>query len=471
VNANRPKTRRTKRHRITAKQRQRFFEKIHLNAAGIDIGSEAHWVAVPEDRDERPVQKFSSFTHDLHRLADWLEACGIDTVAMESTGVYWIPLYELLEERGFEVLLVNARHVRNVPGRKTDVLDCQWIQQLHSFGLLRGSFRPKAEIAALRSYLRHRDTLVEGAAAFVQRMQKALTLMNVQLHNVISDITGLTGMRILRDIAAGKTDAEQLAEYRDDRVRASKQTIADSLRGHYREEHVFQLRQALELYDFHQLQIAACDREIEARVRALEANCARPSDALLRPRTSRKSSNEPAFEIRSPLFALCGAVDPTELPGIGPYAALKLISEVGLDMTPWPSEKHFTCWLTLSPNVKITGGKRISSATQPSANRAARIFRVGAMSLARSDHALGAFYRRLAARIGKAKAITATARKLAVLFYRMLRDKKPYREQSADDYTAKQRSRVLRHLRKRAESLGFQLVDRATGELLGAAVS
>jgi transposase len=428
-------------------------------------------VAVPADRDGQPVRKFSSFTHDLHRLADWLEACGIETVAMESTGVYWIPLYEILEERGFEVLLVNARHVRNVPGRKTDLLDCQWLQQLHSFGLLRGSFRPKVEIAALRSYLRHRDTLVQGAAAFIQRMQKALVLMNLQLHNVISDLTGLTGLRILRAIAAGETDPERLAEHRHTRIRASKQEIAASLRGHYRPEHVFQLRQALELYDFYQRQIEACDREIEARVRALEARCEHPSTPPPAPRSPKRASHEPAFEIRSPLFVLCGGVDLTEIPGIGPYGALRLVSEVGLDMTRWPTEKHFTSWLTLSPNAKISGGKLLASATQPSANRAARIFRIAAMSLGRSDHALGAFYRRLAARIGKAKAITATARKLAVLFYSTLRDKRPYREQSARDYDARQRSRILRHLRKRAESLGFQLVNRDTGELLGAPVS
>jgi len=335
------RARRHKRSGGTARQRQRFLEKVHLNAAGIDIGSTAHWVAVPEDRDERPVRSFTSLTHDLERLADWLEACGIETVAMESTGVYWIPLYEILEARGFDVLLVNARHVKNVPGRKTDLVDCQWIQQLHAFGLLRASFRPKADIATLRSYLRHRDTLVEGAAAFVQRMQKALVLMNVQLHNVITDLTGLTGMRILRDIVAGHTDPEQLAEHRDRRIHASKQQIADSLRGNYREEHVFQLRQALEFYDFHQAQIVACDQKIEAQLETLLTQCDRPDLPLPASRRLRKAANEPAFEIRTPLFTLCGGVDLTQLPGVGTYAALKLISEVGLDMSRWATEKHF----------------------------------------------------------------------------------------------------------------------------------
>jgi len=294
----RPKSHRTKRKRTTAKQRQRFLEKVHLNAVGIDIGAEAHWVAVPEDRDSQPVRKFSSFTRDLHALADWLWACGIETVAMESTGVYWIPLYELLEERGFEVRLVNARHVRNVPGRKTDVLDCQWIQQLHTFGLLRRSFRQKAEIAKLRCYLRHRDTLIEGAASFIQRMQKVLVLMNVQLHNVISDITGLTGLRILRAIVAGEHDPERLAAHRDTRIHASQQEIADSLRGHYRDEHVFQLRQALECYDFYQKQIAACDHEIRPGSGAwrLSASAPRRHGRLRAPerrprRTSRPSTS------------------------------------------------------------------------------------------------------------------------------------------------------------------------------------
>ena len=259
--------------RLIAKQRKQFLERIHLHAAGIDVGSEVHWVAVPEDRDPKPVRAFKSFTSDLRQLADWLEACGVETVAMESTGVYWIPLYEILEERGFEVLLVNARHVKNVPGRKSDLLDCQWIQQLHTFGLLRGSFRPKAESTALRTYLRHRDQLVEEAAACIQRMQKALVLMNVQLHNVISDLTGVTGLRILRDLVSGQTDPQALARHRDYRCKASEGEIAESLTGHYREEHVFLLRQALELHDVYQEKIHACDVEIEARIRALEARC------------------------------------------------------------------------------------------------------------------------------------------------------------------------------------------------------
>jgi transposase len=353
--------------------------------------------------------------------------------------------------------------VKGVPGRKTDVLDCQWIQQLHTFGLLRGSFRPDAPIAALRSLTRHRDQLVEAAASYIQRMQKALVLMNLQLHNVISDVTGVTGIAILRDIVAGETDPTALARHRHPRCRATEEKIAASLTGHYREEHVFVLRQALELYDVYQEMICRCDQEIEGKLRALEAHCDVPSPSPKAHRTSGRSAHEPAFDLRSPLFALCGGVDLSELPGIAPYGALKLVCEVGLDMRRWASEQHFAAWLTLAPRTEITGGKVLRSRTQPSANRAAKLLRMAAMSIGRSDHALGAFYRRLAARVGKAKAITATARKLAILVYRMLRHRMPYRELSSADYDQQQRSRILRGLRKRAASLGFELVDTQTG--------
>jgi transposase len=447
-----------------AQREQRILEKIHLNAAGIDIGSESHWVAVPEDRDDPPVREFKSFTHELLALADWLEACGIETVAMESTGVYWIPLYEILEERGIEVLLVNARHVKGVPGRKTDILDCQWIQQLHTFGLLRGSFRPDAPVTALRCLVRHRDQLVEAAASYVQRMQKTMVLMNLQLHNVISDVTGVTGIAILRDIVAGQIDPTVLACHRHPRCNASEEEIAASLTGSYRDEHLFVLRQALEIYDLYQEKLRACDTEIETRIHALEASCDPVAGRMPASRAKQgRSSNEPSFEIRSPLFTLCGGVDLSELPGIGPYGALKLVSEIGLDMSRWPSEKHFASWLTVAPRNQISGGKLLRSRTQPSANRAAKILRMAAMSLGRSDHALGAFYRRMGARVGKAKAITATARKLALLVYRMLRYRTPYHPLSAADYDRQQRSRILRGLRKRAASLGCEIVDTSTG--------
>ena len=452
------------RPQLRAQREQRLLQKIHLNAAGIDIGSRSHWVSVPDDRDPQPVREFASFTHDLEALATWLEACGIDTVAMESTGVYWIPLYEVLEARGIEVLLVNARHVKGVPGRKSDILDCQWIQQLHTFGLLRGSFRPDAPIAALRSLIRHRDQLVASAAAHIQRMQKALVLMNLQLHHVITDVTGVTGLAILRDIVAGETDPAVLARHRDPRCKATRQEIAASLTGHSRAEQLFVLRQAVECYDFSQAQIGHCDDEIQTQIGALEATCSAPAKPLGQPgHTRRRSANEPGFEIRDPLYTVCEGVDLTALPGLGPYGALKLVSEIGLDMRRWATEKHFVSWLAVAPRNQISGGKLLGARTPPSANRAAKILRMAAMSLGRSDHALGAFSRRLAARTGKAKAITATARKRAILVYRMLRDRIPYRESSAADYDQHHRSRVLRGLRKRAASLGCELVDTQTG--------
>jgi len=448
-----------------------LLKRINRNAAGIDCGSKAHYVAVPPERDAEPVCSFKTFTADLHRLADWLEACKIKTVAMESTGVYWIPIFEILEQRGFEVVLVNSRHIKNVPGRKSDVLDCQWIQELHSVGLLRGSFRPAAEIASLRAYLRHREKLVQGAASHIRRMQKVLVQMNLLLHNVISDITGVTGMRILRDIVAGVTDPMVLASHRDYRCRASVEEIAASLTGNYRAEHLFVLRQNLELFDTFQRQIQTCDGEIESLLRTLAAKQRRPKAPVPSPRCKPKfCDNEPRFEIRDPLYRLAGA-DLTQIDSIGPYTALKLIAEVGTDMSRWPTYKHFTSWLTLAPKNKITGGRLISSKTQPSANRAATVLRMCAMVVGRTSTALGAYYRRIAYRIGKPKAITATARKLAILVYRVLKGDLDYNDPGAQAYEDHHRTRTLRNLRNRASQLGFGLVNVETGELLHGPVS
>jgi len=448
------------------------LERINPNVAGIDCGSAEHFVAVPPDRDPTPVRSFPTFTSDLHRLADWLIACRVTSVAMEATGVYWIPIYEILEARGVEVHLVNARHVKNVPGRKSDVSDCEWLRELHSVGLLRGSFRPTDAIVALRAYLRHRQTLIESAGAYIQRMQKALVQMNVQLPLVVSDITGVTGLRILRDIVAGHRDPAQLAEHRDHRCRASTADIIAALTGNYRPEHVFVLQQNLELFDACQTQLAACDTAIEAHLHTLTAPLATPTTPLPTPRVTKKPrDNEPRFEIRTPLHQLTGGVDLTQIDGITSYTALKLLSEIGTDMGRWPSEKHFTSWLTLAPNNKISGGRLLSSRTQPSANRAAAILRMTIMSLGRTQTALGAFYRRLAARIGKPQAITATARKLAILVYRALNGELVYCDPGADAYDAQQRTRVLRRLRQRAATLGFELVSRETGEVLGEVVS
>ena len=459
------------RHRRRPRVSPSVLERINLNVAGIDCGSAEHFVAVPPDRDPTPVQSFKTFTGDLHRLADWLAACRVTSVAMEATGVYWIPLYEILEARGFDVVLVNAKHVKNVPGRKSDVLDCEWLRELHSVGLLRGSFRPVDAIVALRAYLRHRETLVQSAGTHIQRMQKALVQMNVQLPIVVSDITGVTGLRILRDIVAGRRDPHALAQHRDPRCRATHAEIVAALTGNYRPEHLFVLTQNLQLFDACQDQLAACDTAIEAHAHTLTARVDAPAGPLPDARVTRKPrANEPRFEIRIPLHQLTG-VDLTQIDGIAPYTALKLVSEIGMDMRRWPSEKHFTSWLTLAPKNKVSGGRLLSSQTQPSANRAAAILPIAAMSLGRTQTALGAFYRRLAFRVGKAKAITATARKLAVLVYRTLKGDLAYCDSGADAYDAQQRTRVLRRLRQRAATLGFDLVNRGTGEVLEGAVS
>ncbi len=448
-----------------------LLERINPDAAGIDCGSEMHYVAVPPGRDPEPVRCFKTFTDDLHRLGKWLVACGVKTVAMEATGVYWIPIYEILEARGLEVLLVNARHVKNVPGRKSDVTDCEWLQELHSVGLLRGSFRPTAEIAALRSYLRHRETLIQGASTAINRMQKALVQMNLQLHVVIADITGATGQRILRDIVKGQTDPKHLAAHRDGRCQASEEEIAAALTGHYRPEHLFVLRQNLQLYDVLQGQIASCDKEIEAHLTTLAASAGPQGTPLPSSRSRRRArSNEPRFDVRAPLHQITGA-DLSQIDGIGPYNALRLISEIGTDMSQWPSAGHFTSWLTLAPNNKVSGGRLLSSRTQPSANRAAAVLRVAAMSLGRTQTALGAFYRRLAYRVGKAKAITATARKLAILVYRSLKGDLVYKDPGAAAYDLRRHEAVLRSLRDRAAGLGFSLVSRDTGEVIEGGVS
>jgi transposase len=464
-----------KRHRRRPSPKPRTspaaLDRLHPHAAGIDCGAAEHFVAVPPDQDATPVRSFATFTGDLHRLADWLAACQVTHVAMEATGVYWIPVFEILESRGFEVILVNAHHVKNVPGRKSDVSDCEWLRDLHILGLLRGSFRPADGIVALRSYLRHRATLIESASAHVQRMQKALVQMNVQLPLVVSDITGVTGLRILRDIVAGQRDPQHLAQHRDYRCHASETEIVAALTGNYRAEHVFVLQQNLELFDRYQAQLAACDTAIEAHLAHLTATTAAPTAPLPPParRRQKPRENEPRFDVRTPLHQLTGA-DLSQIDGIGPYNALRLLSEIGTDMSRWPTDKHFTSWLTLAPHNKISGGRLLSSRTPPSANRAAAILRLAAMNLGRTQTALGAFYRRLAFRLGKAKAITATARKLAILIYRTLKDGLVYADPGADTYEAQHRTHVLRRLRQRAQNLGFGLIDLSTGEVVDGTV-
>ena len=331
------------------------LSQLNLNAAGIDVGATSHFVAVPADRAEQPVREFEAFTADLYRLADWLTECRVETVVMESTGVYWIPLFGVLEERGFEVMLVDPRRIKNVPGRKTDVLDCQWLQQLHTYGLLSGAFRPDEDIRRLRSYLRQRAMLVEYASHHVQHLQKALTQMNVKLQHVIRDLTGKTGMDIIEAIVRGERNPRRLARLRDPRTKADEATIAKSLRGHWRQEHIFELSQALELYRVYQAKIAECDREIETQLERFED--VTDGEPPAPNGKKRNQKNAPRFDVQSQLYRMTG-VDLTRIDGVDGFTALKVISEIGADMTKWPTAKHFASWLGLSPNNRITGPRQ-----------------------------------------------------------------------------------------------------------------
>jgi len=407
------------------------------------------------------VRSFPTFTADLHRLADWLEACRIGTVAMEATGVYWIPLFEILEARGFQVYLVNARHLKNVSGRKTDVLDCQWIQQLHTYGLLSPSFRPPDQIVALRSLVRHREMLVQYRSAHIQHMQKALTVMNLRLTSVLSDISGVTGMQIIRSIVAGERDSKVLAQFRDERCNKSEAEIAKALEGHYKREQVFALKQAVELYDFYDRQLRECDAELEAMYQKFDPPES-PGGPPPAPRTKKRRKNQAYFDLAPALYRLTG-VDLTQIDGVDELTIQKVLSEVGTDMSQWPTVKHFASWLRLCPNNKITGGKVKQTGVQPTQNRASTALRVAAASLHHSDSALGAYYRRMRARHGAPAAITATAHKLARIIYFMLKERKPYHDLGADYYEQQHRARVLRNLNRQAAKLGFRLEPAALG--------
>lgn len=431
------------------------FEVVNPHAAGIDAGSEEHWVSVPEDRSDEPVKRFGTFTSDLHALADWLLACGIKTVAIEATGVYWIPLFEILDERGLKPKLIDSRSIgrRN---KKTDVLDCQWIRQLHTYGLLDGAFRPSAELLTLRAFMRQRGMLIDYAADHIRHIQKALDLMNVKLHLVVSDTVGVTGLRMIRAIIAGKRDPQELAEMREANCKNSVATIAKALSGNYRAEHVFSLKQAVGLFDVYQAKIEECDAEIAATL----TRFAKKGDSSMLPKENKKKrrKNQPYFDARALLYEMTG-VDLTAVAGLQASSILNIVSETGTDMGPWNSGKHFSAWLALSPNVRITGGRPIRKkgpVIRP--NRAAQAFRIAAQTLERAQCALGAFFRRVQYRHGRASAIKATAHKLALTFYSMLKNHTEYKDPGVNYYEERYRERLLNSLKRNATNLGFQLV-------------
>ncbi|HKO63296.1 MAG TPA: IS110 family transposase [Pyrinomonadaceae bacterium] len=436
---------------------------LNPDAAGIDVGASEHYVAVPAERDEQAVRRFGAFTEDLHKLAQWLLQCGVRTVALESTGVYWIPLYQILEDYGLVVKLVNARHVKHVPGRKSDVQDCQWLQQLESFGLLSGSFRPEAKICILRSYMRQRQMLISTASRHIQQMQKALTQMNLKVHQVLSDLSGQTGMRIVRAILQGERDRMKLAALKDRRVKSSLGTIAKSLEGDYRAEHLFALRQAVELYDYYQLKIAECDQEILKELQSLETR-ATPGSAPPAPlkRKGRSRHNLIPYDGQAELYRILG-VDLTRIDGLNEATVQLILSELGLDLCKkWPTEAQFASWLGLAPNNEISGGKVLRRGTRRVVNRVANALRMCAESLLNSKSALGAYARRMRAKRDAKIAITATAHKLARLIYRTLKHGQEYSDIGQIQYEARYRTNVLKSLQKKARLLGFQLVDLST---------
>ncbi len=434
------------------------LQVLHLHAAGIDIGAREIYVAVPPDSCADNVRSFPTFTEDLHALRDWLQQCGVTTVAMESTGVYWIPLFQILEAAGIEVCLVNARHCKNLPGRKTDVQDCQWLQYLHSVGLLRGSFRPVDQVCAVRTILRHRDALVRGAGRCVSHLHKALTQMNVQLHHVISDLTGVTGQAILTAILAGERDPQKLAALKDHRIKASRDVIAKSLRGDWRGEHLFTLKQTHALWQQHQTLIAECDAQIEAMLQAFDSKGDGQAAPLPPDRTSHRKQTATRVGTREACYRVLG-VDLTAVPGFQTPTALVLLCELGPEFAAkFPTAKHFGSWLGLCPDNRITGGKIYSVKTRDVKSRVAEALRLAAQSLWQAKNYFGDLYRRWKARLGSPKAITAMAHKLARILWHMLKFKEAFNPEVFAKEEAKLKRKKLQRLHDMAAALNYQLV-------------
>jgi transposase len=454
----------------TAKNQNQWAElpTVHPHAAGLDISATDIVACVPADRDERPIRTFGVYTQDLEELADWLIACGIETAAMESTGVYWIPVYEVLETRKLDLYLVDARHLKNVPGHKSDVSDSQWIQTLHSYGLLHKAFVPEANVRALRAYWRQRTMLVEHRAAHIQHMQKALQQMNLHLTAVLSDITGVTGMQIIRAIVDGEHDPRRLAQMRDRRCQRTEQEIIKALSGNYRPEHLFSLQQALRLYDVYSQAISECDAQLKEQYQSMagldddDAGTPLPPLPPLPPaKQGSHCKNAPAFEAREEVYRLLG-VDLVSVTGLQENLVQGILTEIGFDVTPWPTVKHFCSWLSLAPHNDVSGGKVLRSRTHKHRNRAGQSFRLAAQSVMRSANPYGIFYRRLAARIGKQQAMVATAHKIARAVYAMLKYRRPFELVAAQEYERRLREQEIARLRKRATRLGMNLVPLTT---------
>jgi transposase len=434
------------------------LEVVHPDAAGVDVGGSEHWVAISPDRDPEPVRRFGCFTADVREMGRWLVEKGVRSVAMQSTGVYWMPVFEVLEQQGLEVYLVNAQHTKNVPGRKSDVQECQWLLKLHAFGLLNSSFQPTDEIRIARTLWRQRSNLVAEASSVIQRMQKVLTEMNVQLSNVLSDVSGMSGMKIIGAILEGERDPWKLATFVEPEVKAKPEDIAKSLEGNWREELLFVLRQHVEFYRIYQEKITDCDLQLRKHLESLGSKVDLKTQPIgNRPKGKKKSKNAPGFDLRTELYRITG-IDWTQINGIDVLTAQTVIAEAGADLSAFPSEKQFASWLGLCPTNEQSGGKILNRRTRKVVNRATVAFRNAALTLLRSQSYLGAQYRRLRTRLGAPKAITAMARKLACLFYRLIKHGQPYVDKGTEYYEARYREQQIRSLAKRAQKLGLQLV-------------
>lgn len=472
--------------KLNRKQRKEFarrlcsddpgLEIIHPHAAGIDVGNESHYVAVTPRCDPAPVREFGSWTADLLKMVDWLKSCGVTHVVMQSTGVYWIAVYDVLEEAGFQVCLANARETKNLPGRKTDVQESQWLLKLHTYGLLRNSFRPPEEIRMVRTIWRLRSRHVREAARAIQHMQKALTTMNVQLANAISDVSGETGLAIIRAVVRGERDPYQLAKLRNYRIQASEEEIARSLEGHWKEDVLFELRQAVEAYDFCLKQIGDCDGRLQQYLAGLPDRPITPpqqpppetaaNDNNDPPQRSRKNNqqksrsksqkNQPKFDLEAEFTRICG-VNLKSIDGVDVMTIATFLSELGTDMTRWPTENHLVSWLKLAPCRQISGGKVIRQERQKVKNRVAEALRMAASTLIRSDSYLGARFRHLRSRLGPGKAIKAMAAHLARLIYRMLTHGQAWVDRGAQEHETKRAEREKLSLQRKAAALGFRL--------------
>jgi transposase len=457
-------------HEMNRKQRRQIIRKlesedlslevIHPDAAGIDIGNESHYVAVPPQRDNQPVRRFGCTTAELRAMADWLRQCRIRTVAMQSTGVYWIAVFDILEEAGFKMYLVNARETKNLPGRKSDVQESQWLMKLHTYGLLRNSFRPAQEIRTMRTYWRQRNDLVRSAGRHIQRIQKALTQMNIQLANVLSDVSGVTGQAIIKAILGGERDPHQLAALRDPRVQASVEEVACSLEGHWQADLLFVLKQEQEGYEFCQKQMAECDRQLEKYLLQREdrSHGVQLPEEKRKGRIKKRRGNKPQFDLRGELFRMTGT-DLTQIDGIDVTTATTIFSEAGYDMSRWETENHFVSWLRLCPDNRISGDKIIGKGRLPTNNRATIALKMAASGLRTSQTYLGAQFRRLRTKLTAPVAIKAMAAKLARLVYRMLRYGMNYVDQGMEFYQAQHRKLQIRSLKWKAAQLGFQVIE------------